>query len=424
MGLVVFGLVLVESASIRFWAAPLSAGPDVAQFWAFARVFQQYGFDFYRYADASLGIFPFAGWAYVYPPVWLVVLRLSLLAAPGSLATDSMVDVAWRVAAKTPIIAADLAIGVLLFWAIPGSKLRKTLFASLWLFNPTAWYESAVFGQFDAIAAAFLLASLILLGRKNDRLSFLFAALAVMTKQHTIIPVVLMLLASAHDLGKRRLVGDCAIFGAVLVFLSLPFLVTGNLLPYFRSLLLAGWSPDYQPFLVYVFSGSTSLLTYLHNTLGWETRSLMNLNMPLLVVALFIAGSVIYKKKLAPMRAALVGYLLFIALSYQVNYQYLVVYMPIAILLAAQTPSKAERVLALALVILPAVWLWRFNTSFWFWYLSPLHYEVIPIFQHLHMDRGIPDYGYVIFALALMALCLGYVIFALVWKRHEEPTGT
>lgn len=66
---VLFIIVLALAAFLRFWAAPLSAGQDVAQFWAFAKVFQDYGLDFYRYADARLDIFPYAGWGFFYPPV-------------------------------------------------------------------------------------------------------------------------------------------------------------------------------------------------------------------------------------------------------------------------------------------------------------------------------------------------------------------
>jgi len=54
---------------------------------------------------------------------------------------------------------------------VPGSKRRKVLFACLWLLHPTAWFESGVFGQFDAIAAAFLLTCVILLIKGNDRLA-------------------------------------------------------------------------------------------------------------------------------------------------------------------------------------------------------------------------------------------------------------
>ena len=48
-------LVFLVAAFCRVWVAPFSAGPDVAQFWAFADVFRDHGLDFYRYADATDG---------------------------------------------------------------------------------------------------------------------------------------------------------------------------------------------------------------------------------------------------------------------------------------------------------------------------------------------------------------------------------
>ena len=243
---VVFGLILALAAFFRFWAAPLSSGPDIPQFWAFAKVFQEHGIDFYRYADASLPIFPYNGWEFVYPPVWLLFLGLALLAVPGSTATETFVDTGWRLAMKTPIIAADLAIGVLIYWAVPGSKIKKLIFACLWLFNPAAWYESAVFGQFDAIAAAFLIASLILLMKGKNIWAFLFAGLAAVTKQHVFISVLFMAIAAIRQAGLRRtLIGAAAAFGVVLV-ISVPFLVTGNFATYLHSIFLPGASPDYQ----------------------------------------------------------------------------------------------------------------------------------------------------------------------------------
>jgi hypothetical protein len=67
--LIILIFVLAVAAFIRIWAAEISSGPDVPQFWAFAKVFQTHGLDFYRYADAQLDIFPMKGWGFVYPPV-------------------------------------------------------------------------------------------------------------------------------------------------------------------------------------------------------------------------------------------------------------------------------------------------------------------------------------------------------------------
>ena len=414
------GLILGAAAFIRFWAAPLSAGVDVAQFWAFAQVFHLHGLDFYQYADGSGAMFPFSGWPFVYPPVWLLMLGLSKLAAPASSATSVLVDTSWRVAMKTPIIFADLAIGCLLWWAVPGPKWRKLLFAGLWLFHPTAWYESAVFGQFDAIAAALLLASVIMCERGRDRLAFLLAGLAVMTKQHAVIPIVMMMVISARHLTRRRLLSDCLVFLAVVVFLSVPFLLTGNFYSYARSLFLPAWAPGYQHPLVYSFSGSSALLTYLHDTFGWETKDLLHLNLPILALALEAAAALSYTRLISWTQGVLVGVLLFIGLSHQVNYQYVVLYIPVAILVAAKTTYRSERAVALAIALLPAVWLWLFDISFWFHLFNPAHPWVTPIFDRIGLTHYVPDYAYVTLALVIMALALAYVVFVFL-RWHHQP---
>ena len=421
-----FGLALVLAAYSRFWAAPLSAGADVPQFWAFAKVFQLHGLDFYRYADASLDIFPTKGWGFVYPPMWLLILRLALAAAPMSSATDIMADSSWRLAMKTPIIAADLAIGCLLYWAVPGSKLRKLIFASLWLFHPTAWYNSAVFGQFDAIAAALLLASVIMLERGKDRIAFLIAGLAVLTKQHTFIPIAFMVAISARKMGWRRLISNCAIMGGVVILFSIPFLLTGNFSAYAHSLFLPGQAPGYQNPLMYAFSGSGALFTYLHNIFGWETSGYLNFNTPILLLAILAAFVLCYKRSISAAQGALIGSLIFISLFYRVNYQYLVIYIPVALLVASRTKYISERIFTIALALLPAAWLWLFNTSFWFNYVNPKNPWVTPILSRIGLAHtGTPDYAFVSLAMALMCLSLAYIVLAFIrWRQplnNVEP---
>lgn len=415
-------LVLALAAFFRFWAAPLSAGPDVAQFWAFAKVFQDHGLDFYRYADASLDIFPYYSWGFFYPPIWLLILGLALLFVPSSLVAEHMIDTSWRIAMKSPIIVADLAIGILIYWAVPGSRLRKLFFASLWLFHPTAWYESAVFGQFDAIAAALLLSSVIMLMRSKDRMAFLLAGLAVMTKQHTLIPIALMVVISARYMIKRRFLTNCSILVGTVILLSIPFLFTGNFYSYARSLFFPGSTPGYQNPLVFAFSGSGALLTYLHNVFGWETSGLLGFSILLLVITLIITAVLSYKKAITPLQGALVGFLVFISLFYRVNYQYMVIYIPLAILQASQTRYRSERVFALVLAMLPAAWLWLTNIPFWFNDHDPTYPWVTPILARIGLtERYLPDYTYVSLAVVLMCLSLAYVV--LTFLRWSQPKG-
>jgi len=58
--------------------------------------------------------FPGEGWVLFYPPIWLLITRLSLLFTPSSqviyIAGNAIANPSWRLALKIPIIAADLAI--------------------------------------------------------------------------------------------------------------------------------------------------------------------------------------------------------------------------------------------------------------------------------------------------------------------------
>ena len=428
--IIILGIVLVIAAFIRIWAAEISSGPDIGQFWAFSKVFQAHGFDFYRYADAQLPIFPNKGWGFVYPPVWLLISRVSLFFAPSSqvnyIAGNAIANPAWRLAMKIPIIAADLAIGMLIYWAVPGSKRRKVLFASLWLLHPTAWFESGVFGQFDAVAAAFLLTCVILLIKGKDRLAFAFAGLAVMTKQDTLFAVAMITIVCTRYMNLRRLITNCAVTAGVIALISLPFCVTGNFFAYARSVIFPGSLPGYQDPLCFSFSGIGALMTFLHNTHGWDTITPILITLPLLVIALITVAILCYRRRITPLQGALAGFLVFIGFYYRINYQYLVGYIPLAILLAARTQYKLERVFALVLAILPAVWLWLASTPWWFHDTIPGYTWVIPMFRHLGLlDRYLPDRVYVIFACALMCLSLGYIVLAFTkWRQPADLPAT
>jgi len=419
---IIFGVFLAAAAFIRFWAAPLSAGVDVPQFWAFAKVFELHGLDFYRYADAQLDIFPVKGWGYFYPPIWLLILRVALATTPATVAAETMVDSSWRLAEKAPIIVSDLAIGCLLYRAVPGSKLKKLFFATLWLFHPTAWYESAVFGQFDAIGAVLLLASVIMLEKGNDKIAFLIAGLAVMTKQHVLMPVAMMTAVSLRNLGWRRVLKDLSIFAGVVAAFSIPFLITGNFVTYVKSIILPGGGPDYQIPIMYAFSGSGSLLTYLHEYLGWNTKPYFVYTIPILVIGFLAALVFSYRRKITPAQGALIGFLVFIGLSYRANYQYLIVYIPLALLVASQTKFISERIITTVMALLPAVWLWLFNVSFWFYYIKPESLEAIPIMARIGLTHNdVPDLAYVILAMVLMCLFLAYVILAFTrWRKRPD----
>jgi hypothetical protein len=417
-------LLVLLAGFIRVWAAPISAGPDVAQFWGFAKLFQIHGLDFYQHADGYDSILSTPGWGFVYPPIWLLFLRIALFASPGSLATSDMVDSSWRLAMKAPIIGADLAIGLILLWAIPGSRLRKLLFAAIWLFHPTGWYNSAVFGQFDAIAAVLLIASLAMFVQGRDRPGFILAGLAAMTKQHAALPALFMVAVVSRQLSFRRFITNCGIVAAIVVAISAPFILGGNLIPYLRAVLLPAQQPAYQLPLVFAFSGSGSILTFLHEALGWSTERFLVYNALVFVIATLAALVVCYVKRVRVEQATLVGLLLFVGIFYRVNYQYLVICIPLAIYCLAVAHDWLERSLTFSLILVPAVWVWLYDVTFWFRYLAPRVLETPPVLDRFGLNHYVPDVVYVILAGVLMSLCLAYVALILARRRPAATSGT
>jgi len=80
----------------------------------------------------------------------------------------------------------------------------------------------------------------------------------------------------------------------------------------------------------------------------------ISFTLPLLIIGLSATAILCWFRRITPLQGALAGFLVFISLSNQVNYQYLIVYIPLAILLAATTKFKFERIFALVIAILPA----------------------------------------------------------------------
>jgi hypothetical protein len=417
---IIFGLVLGLAAFIRFFAAPISTGPDVAQFWAFAEVFRQHGIDFYRYAGATQDFFPYYGWTYAYPPIWILILGLAILCVPHSSAGVVNIDPSWRLAAKTPIILADLAVGILLYWALPCSKWSRLIFSGLWLLNPTAWYNSAVFGQFDAIATAFLIGGLVFLEKGRDKIAFLLIALAGMTKQTAFLPLAMIAAAYTALNPWPKALKNMAVAAAVFVVISAPFLLTGNFRMYFQSLFFSGQKPEYVDPVIYSFNGLATLATYLHQTKGWDTSAFFVAILPVLMAAFLVSLFLVYRRRLVYARAALIGILVFIAFFYRINYQYLVLVMALALMIAASTPYLSERIVTLALAILPATWVWLYEVNFWFYCYEPKYYWPGHILSKLGLAHSTaPDYLFVILALLLNILCLIYLVCA--FTRWSKP---
>lgn len=94
---------------------------------------------------------------------------------------------------KLPGIIADLLIGYLIYKFLEERKNKRAiLFASIWLFNPITWYNSAVWGQTDSIVNLLGFAGVIFLLKKDLVKSFIFITLSVLFKGSLIlfIPII------------------------------------------------------------------------------------------------------------------------------------------------------------------------------------------------------------------------------------------
>lgn len=119
---------------------------------------------------------------------------------------------------KLPATVADLVIGALIFVIV--SKLNKKyalLSASLYLFNPITIYNSAVWGQFDAVPTMFFMLALFFLTSRHYFLSVLGVFLSLYIK-FSMLPLLPLYFIILFLTGARKKV-ILSIVGAIAVIL-------------------------------------------------------------------------------------------------------------------------------------------------------------------------------------------------------------
>jgi dolichyl-phosphate-mannose-protein mannosyltransferase len=169
-----------------------------------------------------------------YPPGYLYILWL-LGNAPAS---------ALPLLLKVPAILADLGIALVIYWAARRwlSERAGLIAAGLYLFIPVTWYDSALWGQVDAVGALLLIASLVLLIERRSEAAIALAVLAILVKPQEAIGLVVVLpvLVRRHLIlsgSRRRLLSSAAAGAAALVLPLVPFDIGGvtGLLRLFQS---------------------------------------------------------------------------------------------------------------------------------------------------------------------------------------------
>lgn len=96
---------------------------------------------------------------------------------------------------KLPGIIADLLIGYFIYKFLKERKNKQAvLITSIWLFNPVTWYNSAVWGQTDAIVNLLGFLSILFLIKKDLVKSSVFITLSILFKGSLalFIPIILI----------------------------------------------------------------------------------------------------------------------------------------------------------------------------------------------------------------------------------------
>lgn len=280
-----------------------------------------------------------------YPPGYMYVLWL-LGNAPAS---------ALPLLLKVPAILADLGIAFIVYWAARRwlGERAGLIAAALYLFIPVTWYDSALWGQVDAVGALLLIASLVLLIEKRSEAAIALAMLAILVKPQEAIGLVVVLpvLVRRHLIlsgSRRRSLTSAVAGGAALVLPLLPFDIGGiaGLLRLFQSDADRYSVLTANAFNIWALVGSTPLAQIFGSGGAWTPDSLVvaggmtavALGATVLVaIGLVVAGGLLIRDGRVPI---LLGFAVvafaFYAVPTRVHERYLFPFFTAGALLAAE----------------------------------------------------------------------------------------
>ncbi|MDQ3492109.1 MAG: phospholipid carrier-dependent glycosyltransferase [Chloroflexota bacterium] len=198
-------ILLLAGLALRFTIAYIlfpGSGfeSDLASFSSWARTMAEFGPGGF-YANAGFADYP-PGYLYV---LWAVGGLAGLLAPLAGGAPDALVGTL----IKLPPMLADVALAALLYrivsrWSSePGQNASRLgmLAAGAYLINPVTWYDSALWGQADAVGALVMLLGVAALLRGNPEGSAALAVKAGLIKPQfgvVLAPIVVVVLLRRH----------------------------------------------------------------------------------------------------------------------------------------------------------------------------------------------------------------------------------
>lgn len=119
----------------------------------------------------------------------------------------------------------DLATAILIYWFVRKQSSFKIAIIStaLYAFNPAVIFNTAVWGQYDAIYTFFLVLSLMLALRSKPKLSAAVFAIAILTKPQGIALAPLLIYLIFRKNGIKNLLISAAAFAVTVFVVILPF---------------------------------------------------------------------------------------------------------------------------------------------------------------------------------------------------------
>jgi Gpi18-like mannosyltransferase len=205
----ILAVVLAVSTLVRVLLFPLKGYPvDTGDFISWFTTASQHGIrPFYSLAG-------FAD----YPP-----FNVYIFWAFGSLANASNISMAAMVKVVPNLF--DLATGLLIYVFVRKQATFKIAILSmaLYVFNPAVIYNAAVWGQYDAVYAFFLVLSLLLALKSKPEMSAVTFALGILTKPQGIALAPLIILLIYKKNGLKRLLTSVLAFAATVFVVILPF---------------------------------------------------------------------------------------------------------------------------------------------------------------------------------------------------------
>lgn len=406
---------IIPGLLVRLLVAPFTCGSDIAQFAGFADTFLRHGFEFMKYSGSENYLsegWPYP-WPYVYGPIFILILAFLRVIASGKINTyydasgvyHVKVPVDWIIANKLLYIAFDTIAAIEIYWIvsrITGRERTALLSMLLYYCNPIVIYISSIYGMFDQIVLALMLAGIIVyLERGSWLILSIIWGLAVSIKQSIMIPMIPFYAYLSVD--KSRWIGVKALTTTLIVFLLpyTPFLLGSpeGVTSYYNGIRAVS-TPNYYSPPEYSFNGFSTIAFYAWIHANADVQ-LYLAAWPLLFIPLYIASLYYTVKYRMPLIGVALAQVSYTASYWRVNPQYIVVSIGLLVVAIALLKRRLAEFLALSTVVVAGLWPEIYPVSFWARvHVEEPNYLMEHVLSHISLNIY-DDLFYIYYSLAL-----------------------